>query len=287
MFKKFNRPTEFARREAIRGGQCLLAAGMLVLLAGSFSFAIDPAVTEKDSRSNPEITWDTTLRKFQFDADKFIGQRLTVHCPPAPVDLIEDGIFGTDFYPSDSPICLAALHAGKITKDGGTITIQLNAGQSKYSGSQRNGVKSADLPRTGRSIMFVDQSNAAEADRIRLAHIPRVSWDTKFTSTGFAYRHLVGQRLTFQCPAAPSNLKPRLIYGTDHYDFASRVCHAALHAGAITKEGGVVTVQIDPAVSRLVGSIRNGVETKGKGSGDRTISFVNDLRDKGREVDHL
>ena len=99
-------------------------------------------------------------------------------------------------------------------------------------------------------------------------------WDTKFTATGFANRDLVGQRFTFNCPTAPSNFRPRLIYGTDSYAFHSRVCQAAVHAGKITKDGGMVTVQLDPGVANLVGSIRNGIETKDGQSSDRSISFV-------------
>ena len=36
----------------------------------------------------------------------------------------------------------------------------------------------------------------------------------------------------------------------------------------------MVTVQIDPAVSNLVGSIRNGIETINGSGTNRTISFV-------------
>ena len=40
-------------------------------------------------------------------------------------------------------------------------------------------------------------------------------------------------------------------------------------------EGGIVTVQLNPGVPQLVGSIRNGVETKSKRGSDRSLSFVN------------
>ncbi|MDJ0592317.1 MAG: hypothetical protein QNJ72_20375 [Pleurocapsa sp. MO_226.B13] len=42
----------------------------------------------------------------------------------------------------------------------------------------------------------------------------------------------------------------------------------------ITLDGGIVTVQLDPGGSNLVGSIRNGIETKDGQSADRSISFV-------------
>ncbi len=247
---------------------------MFGLLLGLSNLTANSAVAQSESRLIPEIKWDTTLDKFQFDTDKFLGQRLTVKCPPAAVSQSFAGVYGTDAYPSNTPICIAALHAGKITQQGGTVTIQLNPGKAEYEGSDRNGVKTRDLPATPRSMTFVDGSSPAEVNELHLAHLPRIDWDTKFTRTGFAYRHLVGQRITFRCPAAPSNLRSRIMYGTDTYAFSSMICRAAVHAGRLTTAGGIVTVEIGPGADKFVGSIRNGIETKGKGGSDRSISFV-------------
>ena len=232
---------------------------------------------ETPERTIPEINWTTTIGKFQFDAEKFVGQRLTVKCPPASAKQELGGLFGTDSYPSESSICIAALHAGKITlEEGGIVTIQLNPGEANYEGSVRNGVVSANLPETKRSISFVEASATAdkEIDQTRNRQLPVIKWDTKFTATGLAYRKLVGQRFTFRCPPAPPNFRPRIVYGTDDYDFSSIICQAAVHAGKLTKEGGLVTVQINEGIGKLVGSIRNGIETKSKNGSDRTIVFV-------------
>ena len=267
-----SQPSEDTACRSFLGSAATLAS-VILLFCSSTSVSSEPDASDT-SRSIPEINWDTTLRKFQFDVDKFVGQRLTVKCTPAPVGQEFEAIYGTDIYPSETPLCLAALHAGKITKDGGVVTIQLNPGISEYRGSVRHGVSSENLPGTSRSFVFIDKANSGKTNEVHLAHIPRVAWDTKFTSTGFAHRHLVGQRFTFRCPPAPQNLRPRLVYGTDDYDFASRICFAALHAGRITKQGGVFTVQMNAGVPRLVGSIRNGFETRSKGGGDRSLSFV-------------
>ena len=69
-------------------------------------------------------------------------------------------------------------------------------------------------------------------------------------------------------------MRPRRVVGTDSYDFKAMVCRAAVHAGAITTDGGFVDVQMDPGKKKLVGSIRNGIETKNGQSAFRTISFV-------------
>ena len=250
--------------------------GLIGLLMGFSNVVINQAVAKNDSPSIPEIEWDTAIKKFQNDADKFIGQRLTIKCPPASVNESFDGVYGTDIYPSNNAICVAALHSGNITKDGGTVTVQLNPGEKEYKGSTRNGVETADLPGTPRSMVFVKGAGSKEARKVHLKYIPRIKWDTKFTATGFAKRDLVGQRFTFRCPEAPSDMRQRMVFGTDSYDFSSMVCRAAVHAGKITTDGGIVTVQIDPGVKKLIGSIRNGIETKDKGASTsgRSISFV-------------
>lgn len=222
----------------------------------------------------PELEWNTTLKKFQFDHDKFIGQRFSAVCPPRSIRDEDDAIYGTGIYPSSNPICVAALHAGRITKDGGQVTVQLNPGAESYTGSSQNEVSSASLPGTPRSIVFVDETDTTAVDAAQEPYIPRLKWDTKFTRTGFAYKRLAGQRFTFNCPVAPKGKKLRQIYGTDSYAFNSTVCVAALHAGKITQDGGLVHLQLNDGKDKLVGSIRNGVESKDGPGGRNTVSFV-------------
>ncbi|MEM7222210.1 MAG: LCCL domain-containing protein [Pseudomonadota bacterium] len=231
--------------------------------------------TQAENPQIPEIEWDTSLVKFQFDSDKFIGQRFSATCPELTLGKLDEStVYGTDAYPSDNALCVAALHAGQIDENGGTFTVQLNPGAESYVGTARNGVTTASLPATERSFVFIDETTFAAANEIREQYIPRLKWDTKFTKTGFAYKQMLGQRFTFKCPAAPNNLRPRRVVGTDSYDFKAIVCRAAVHAGALTLEGGFVDVQMDPGNKKLVGSIRNGIETKNGPSGIRSISFV-------------
>ncbi|WP_193369451.1 LCCL domain-containing protein [Pelagibius marinus] len=250
-----------------------LAAASTVGLTLALSFA-NGAAAQSQSPMVPELEWNTPLKHFQMDSDKFVGQRFTAKCPPRSLRDEDEAIQGTDAYPSTNPICVAALHAGEITTDGGLITLQLNPGLESYQGSERNGIASADLPGTKRSIVFVNAKTAAAADAAQQPYIQRIDWNTKFTSTGLANKDLVGQQFTFNCASAPAGKKLRRISGTDSYAFASFVCVAALHAGKITTDGGLVTVQMDPGKDKLVGSIRNGVESKDGPGGHTTISFV-------------
>ena len=245
-----------------------LVLSVLSLSMGFGAMGINTVAAESDTRSVPEIEWDTQLEKFQFDQDKFIGQRFTAKCPPVSVREKESlpSQDGTTLYSNDHSICMAGFQAGQIDTDGGTVTVQLNPEGSVGVGSSAR--------TTARTIAVVKESGSEATDQIHLEYLPRLKWDTKFTTTGFAHKQMIGQRFTFNCPAAPSDMLARRIVGTDLYAFSSVVCQAAVHSGKITTDGGMVTVQMNPSKKKLVGSIRNGVETKNGTSGLSAISFV-------------
>lgn len=53
-------------------------------------------------------------------------------------------VWGSGPYTDDSRICRAAVHAGVIDAEGGTMTFTVVDGQESYSGSEANGVESRD-----------------------------------------------------------------------------------------------------------------------------------------------
>ncbi|NIA68988.1 hypothetical protein HBA54_10320 [Pelagibius litoralis] len=251
---------------------------LAAVAAAGFSLggvAINQAAAQDAAQQIPEIELNTTLGNYQFDSDKFIGQRFSAVCPPLSIKDKADAIYGTDVYPSNNPICVAALHAGKVTTDGGKVTVQLNPGLESYEGSSRNDVDSGSLPGTKRSMVFVDAAGSSAADEARAPYIERLKWDSRFSRSGFAHKQLVGQQFTFNCPAAPADMKPRRVIGTDSYAQKAIICLAAVHAGKITTtDGGLVTVQMNPGIKKLVGSIRNGIETVDGSGSPHSISFV-------------
>jgi hypothetical protein len=66
----------------------------------------------------------------------------------------EGAVWGTDVYTDDSSLCRAALHAGRVSFDGGTITATRSEGRPLYVGSTRNGVMSSDFGAFPTSITF-------------------------------------------------------------------------------------------------------------------------------------
>lgn len=63
-------------------------------------------------------------------------------------------LYGTDRYTGDSNLCLAAVHAGQISTDGGEITAYGRNGCKSFEGSYRNGVSSGSWGLYGNSFVF-------------------------------------------------------------------------------------------------------------------------------------
>merc|ERR1712226_909573 len=66
------------------------------------------------------------------------------------------------------------------------------------------------------------------------------------------------------CPAGCYNTGS--VWGTDVYTDDSRICRLAIHAGAITNEGGKVVIEMSPGLSSYLSSENNGVSTTSYGS---------------------
>lgn len=236
---------------------------LLALSLSLSTLAFTPATIEINGRVLPKFEWKTALGNFLIDKDAFLGQRFTAMCPSTSQKASADKVA---VYSSTHSICQAGLQAGAIDGKGGLVTVQLNPGGAIHAGDTGKGM--------ARSLSVVGKENSKAINQIYRDHIQRITWDTRFTMTGFAYKPLLGQRFTFDCPAAPKNLHSRRVVGTDSYAFASMICRAAVHAGTMTLDGGLVTVQMNPGTQKLVGSVRNGIETKDGSSGLGAISFV-------------
>ncbi len=81
------------------------------------------------------------------------GSSYRVSCPGG-CNAEKPRIWGSDPYTADSPVCIAAIHAGLATDRGGEFTVVLEAGRPAYRGSKRNGVESADFGAYRASFRF-------------------------------------------------------------------------------------------------------------------------------------
>ncbi|MGG5818408.1 LCCL domain-containing protein [Falsiroseomonas sp. HW251] len=153
-------------------------------------------------------------------------------------------VWGSGPYTSDSSICTAALHAGAVSRRGGTVTLRMLPGQQRYVGSTRNGVQSINYGAYHASFQF---------DGVQTATGPQPCPDDMTAYAGS------DEKLTCTCPAVSN---PRgSVWGTDTYTADSAVCAAALHAGAVSRRGGEVTLRMLPGRPRYPGTTRNGVQS--------------------------
>ena len=77
------------------------------------------------------------------------------------------------------------------------------------------------------------------------------------------------------------------VWGTDYYTDDSRLCTAAVHAGAIPASGGIIGVQTRAGRGSYIGSRRNGIETSDYGQWRRTIVFADSASLAGGVADAL
>jgi hypothetical protein len=87
---------------------------------------------------HPDVDWTSSATEYDGLTDKTIAY----NCPA-------NGTIGTVWgvwpYTTDSSVCTAAVHAGKITLDaGGWVVIKIQVGESSYGGSLRNGVNTTE-----------------------------------------------------------------------------------------------------------------------------------------------
>lgn len=82
------------------------------------------------------IDWSTNALRMPQGFD----QPMTVICPPA--QKTDAFIWGTDTYITDSAICVAAVHGGVITLEGGAVVVTRTPGLDSYTASMRHGMSS-------------------------------------------------------------------------------------------------------------------------------------------------
>ncbi len=94
-----------------------------------------------------------------------------------------------------------------------------------------------------------------------LQSVPEVTWDTRLSSFNLNNQD-TGRVFTFNCPSISSGNSYAVVWGTDFYTINSGLCGAALHAGMITSEGGLINVELNSERSLYSGSDRFGVVSR-------------------------
>lgn len=101
--------------------------------------------------THPSPTWSTDASAYRGQE----GQRVVFVCPPNPDRAALGTVWGAEVYTDDSAVCVAAVHAGRISfAEGGRVTLEVRPGQSAYRGTDWNGVVSEPYGPWGGSFVF-------------------------------------------------------------------------------------------------------------------------------------
>lgn len=168
-------------------------------------------------------------------------------------------VWGSETYTADSDLCRAAQHAGFITPQGGPVRVRMAPGAARYAGSNRNGVATQNYPAYGASFRFEGTPVVAA---------PTGPAECPTTLQGAAANETLRCGCTVEAAARAGS-----VWGSDAYTSDSQTCRAALHAGAIRREGGEVTIRMLGGLPRYVGTTRNGVTSQNYGPWPESFRF--------------
>lgn len=203
------------------------------------------------------VDWTTTLVGIQVESDLPVGATFVAACPPGGT--VTGTIWGTETYTSDSPLCMAAAHAGALTAaEGGAVIVEIAPGLPEYVGSVRHGVVSTSYPSWEVSFRFpgVAASGMTGAGTVPAARVMH-QYDGDWYTSPNQVNAPDGALVEFECSAGGAGGN---VWGADIYTDDSSICEAAVHAGVITRaEGGVVHFELLGAQPSFQGSERNGV----------------------------
>ena len=242
-----------------------LCMASCVLRTPSFTPSIGAAVSSAPSMPSGSAPPDEPVNDSgiieagcSFSGNDIKGEPGSVHPVACPAGCKKDvAVHGTDIYTSNTPICVAAMHASMISDRGGEVTVVLESGRPAYRGSKHNGVTSDDWGRHDASFRF-------QGPRIVQAEpqAPRapIVLDAGCTFSGNDVHGEPGSLHRVSCPSGCKATQH--VWGTDTYAGLSHVCVAAIHAGLSSDDGGgEFTLILGDARPAFRGSKRNGVES--------------------------
>ncbi len=187
------------------------------------------------------------------------GAALTCRC--AAEQTAVGSVWGSGRYTADSSICRAAVHAGAISAAGGSVTLYAGGRCEKFTGTNRNGVATADWGAYDRTFAFREGVLCSGESPGALPACPGRGVDVEDRPGACG--------LECSCPAEATGT----VWGSDRYTADSSICAAARHAGAVRASGGPVAVFLGGRCESFQGSTRNGVQSSNWGAYDATFGF--------------
>ncbi len=176
------------------------------------------------------------------------GAIIEVTCPAGCAD---STVWGSGPYTDDSAVCVAAIHAGTITSEGGTFEVTIGGAGAAFPGSAANGVTTSDWGEWGRSF----STNGAGGYPVLDCHASAQQLESG----------------NYLCPAGCT--EGGTVWGAGPYTDDSAICRAAIHAGASREAGRTIYLEIAPGQESYDGSESNGISTSSYGAWRRSFTF--------------
>jgi hypothetical protein len=178
----------------------------------------------------------------------FQAQSAPLACSCSTEAAVSGQVWGTGDYTTDSRICRAAVHAGAIPVSGGLVLVSPAPGHPRYTGTTANGVTTQNYG----------------------------PWPASFTvdAVQSCPQTFENEPAPMTCACTAEAGRTGAVWGSGTYTTDSRICRAAIHAGAIQADGGIVIVTPGPGLASYAGSSANGVTTAsfGRWGGSFTVA---------------
>jgi hypothetical protein len=189
-------------------------------------------------------------------------------------------IWGTDIYTDDSPLAVAAVHAGALKLgEQGVLRVTILPGQAKYEASSRHGVTSSPYEKWEGSYQL-ERVTGATTQPVVTLEPPTARAETPGLALGglerpSAPRRAVGDVYTVEVDGASEGS----LWGTDVYTDDSSIALAAVHAGLLAPgERGTLRVTVREGLPAYQGSTRNGITSRpyAQWGGSFTLERIDD-----------
>lgn len=189
------------------------------------------------------------------------GSGQTVTCGCAGSQTRAGSVWGNGTYTDDSKICRAAVHAGVIGMSGGQVSFRMVGPRRSYASSSANGVSTGSYGPWNGSFSFIG-GNAGAGPVVQRSFCP---------AAAKAYR---GSGRTIECNCAGSETRAGTVWGSGIYTDDSKICRAAVHAGQIGNDGGMIRFRMVGPRRSYAKSTRYGVSSSAYGPWQGSFVFV-------------
>ncbi|XP_029001002.1 cysteine-rich secretory protein LCCL domain-containing 2 [Betta splendens] len=185
--------------------------------------------------------------------DKCKGTTCNRYNCPANCLNKKGNVWGTIYYDVQSSICRAAIHSGAIDNSGGTVDVTRVDKSPFFVKATKNGVESSSKYKPGNAFV-VQRTEEVTAD----------CYTTVAEICPFKkpYSHCPRVLCPSDCKSQPSYWSP--VIGNSVYADGSSICKAAIHAGVMSADGGLVDVLPLDKRKSYVGVLKNGIQSESK-----------------------